>query len=61
MEKAQISKVVKDTYVVTAGPSATRFLDYQEAMDNLPLLIKNFGFPAGVSKDTVYMILETIE
>ncbi|NUL36625.1 hypothetical protein [Kosakonia sacchari] len=61
VEKAQISKETKDTYVVTAGSYQKRFLDYQEAIDNLPDLIRVYGYPASINKETVYLILETIE
>jgi len=61
VEKAQISKETKDSYVVKVGNFSKRYLDYDQMLDELPLNIKNFGYPVNIEKETVYMILESIE
>ncbi|XTZ36827.1 hypothetical protein ACQYRI_12535 [Salmonella enterica] len=58
---AIISKEIKEIYIVQGGGYTRRFFEYQDAVDVIPEVVRIYGMPVSLSKQTVYVTLETLE
>ncbi|NUL35047.1 hypothetical protein [Kosakonia sacchari] len=56
-----ISRENRDSWVAKAGGYTKRYLDYQDALDGVPELIRLYGFPYSLDKEPVLMVLEKVE